>query len=374
MKKILIVNNNLDMGGIQKSLINLLKEVHKEYDITLLLFSESGALLKDVPDGVKIITPRKKYRMLGLTKAELKKHPLLFILKFFLMKYTSLFSRRSAMKLLGLFQNKVRGYDVVISYSHLPHHNSFANGCGDFVLDKVICPNKICMIHCDYLNSGLMTERNNSEYLEFDKIACCSDSVKKRFIDATKIPENKVFTLRNFYDFEIIELAKENTFKYEKDFINLLTVARLSYEKGIDKAINALYESKRSDIKYYVIGDGPEKKTLNDMIKKYHMEEQVLLLGEQQNPYRYMLNADYLFVPSLHEAAPMVFDEANIMGLPIISTNTTSASEMIGENGTICSDFYMIEKVLENLEKNKKDTIRVVNNGIQREHFLHIVK
>ena len=153
-----------------------------------------------------------------------------------------------------------------------------------------------------------------------------------------------------------------------------MTVARLSYEKGIDKAINALYESKRSDIKYYVIGDGPEKKTLNDMIKKYHMEEQVLLLGEQQNPYRYMLNADYLFVPSLHEAAPMVFDEANIMGLPIISTNTTSASEMIGENGTICSDFYMIEKVLENLEKNKKDTIRVVNNGIQREHFLHIVK
>ena len=42
MKKILIVNNNLDMGGIQKSLVNLVKEVYKEYDITLLLFSKSG--------------------------------------------------------------------------------------------------------------------------------------------------------------------------------------------------------------------------------------------------------------------------------------------------------------------------------------------
>lgn len=42
MKKILIVNNNLDMGGIQKSLVNLVKEVYEEYDITLLLFSKSG--------------------------------------------------------------------------------------------------------------------------------------------------------------------------------------------------------------------------------------------------------------------------------------------------------------------------------------------
>ena len=42
MKKILIVNNNLDMGGIQKSLVNLVKEVYEEYDITLLLFRKSG--------------------------------------------------------------------------------------------------------------------------------------------------------------------------------------------------------------------------------------------------------------------------------------------------------------------------------------------
>ena len=80
MKKILIVNNNLDMGGIQKSLINLLTELNGKYDITLLLFSKSGALLQDLPKNVKVITPNGCYRMLGLTKNELKKYPFLFTL------------------------------------------------------------------------------------------------------------------------------------------------------------------------------------------------------------------------------------------------------------------------------------------------------
>ena len=71
MKKILIVNNNLDMGGIQKSLVNLVKDVHKEYDITLLLFSRSGSLLREIPKTVKIITPLKAYRILGLEKKEI---------------------------------------------------------------------------------------------------------------------------------------------------------------------------------------------------------------------------------------------------------------------------------------------------------------
>ena len=118
MKKILIVNNNLDMGGIQKSLVNLVNEIYEEYDVTLLLFSKSGSLLRGIPEKVKVITPRKVYRILGLEKKDLKKHPLLYMLKAFLLAYTKIFSRRSAMKLLGLFQKEISGYDAVISYSH----------------------------------------------------------------------------------------------------------------------------------------------------------------------------------------------------------------------------------------------------------------
>lgn len=373
MKKILIVNNNLDMGGIQKSLVNLLKEMHGDYDITLLLFSRSGVLLKDVPSNVKTITPNKCYQLLGLTKSELRHYPVLFCLKYFLMRYTAVFSRRSAMKLLGLFQKKIEGYDVAVSYSHLPHHKYFGNGCGDFVLDKVVCQNKICLIHCDYLHSGYMTEMNNNEYSEFNKIACCSDSVRERFIYGTKISENKVYTLRNFYDFDIAKLANDEPYVYGDNCINLLSVARLSPEKGIDRAIDALYTTGRTDINYYIIGDGPQKDLLQEKIKKYRMEKQVLLLGEQYNPYRYMLNADYLLVPSLHEAAPMVFDEATVLGLKVISTDTTSATEIIGGGGIICDNCLEgIASALSSLTKSVKEIIFSKTNELQRQQFLEI--
>ena len=373
MKKILIVNNNLDMGGIQKSLVNLLKEMHGDYDITLLLFSRSGVLLKDVPSNVKTITPNKCYQLLGLTKSELRHYPVLFCLKYFLMRYTAVFSRRSAMKLLGLFQKKIEGYDVAVSYSHLPHHKYFGNGCGDFVLDKVVCQNKICLIHCDYLHSGYMTKMNNTEYSEFDKIACCSDSVRARFIYGAKISENKVYTLRNFYDFDIAKLANDEPYVYGDNCINLLSVARLSPEKGIDRAIDALYTTGRTDINYYIIGDGPQKDLLQEKIKKYRMEKQVLLLGEQYNPYRYMLNADYLLVPSLHEAAPMVFDEATVLGLKVISTDTTSATEIIGGGGIICDNCLEgIASALSSLTKSVKEIIFSKTNELQRQQFLEI--
>ena len=71
-KKILIVNNNLHIGGIQRALVNLLKEISTDYDITLLLFSKSGPLLCEIPDGVKIVTPSGVYRTLGLEKKDMK--------------------------------------------------------------------------------------------------------------------------------------------------------------------------------------------------------------------------------------------------------------------------------------------------------------
>ena len=215
---------------------------------------------------------------------------------------------------------------------------------------------------------------NNSEYSEFDKIACCSDSVRERFIYGAKISKNKVYTLRNFYDFDIVKLANDDPYVYGDNCINLLSVARLSPEKGIDKAIDALYATGRSDINYYIVGDGPQKDILQEKIKEYHMEKQVFLLGEQRNPYRYMINADYLLVSSLHEAAPMVFDEANILELPIISTNTTSANEIVLSNDSIvCETFDEIKDILNNLKKRTPKAETLLTNATQIEQLSYLM-
>ena len=72
MKKILIVNNNMHIGGVQKSLLNLLNEIHKDYDITLLLFYKGGRLLEEIPDDIKIIEARGPFRYFGMTKHDIK--------------------------------------------------------------------------------------------------------------------------------------------------------------------------------------------------------------------------------------------------------------------------------------------------------------
>ena len=88
-----------------------------------------------------------------------------------------------------------------------------------------------------------------------------------------------------------------------------------------------------------------------------------------------MLNADYLFVPSLHEAAPMVFDEANVLGLKIISTNTTSAAEMIDEDGIICDNSSEgIESVLSELRKSLSEKSSSKTNELQKKQFSEIMQ
>jgi len=375
MKKILIVNNNLEIGGIQKSLVNLLKALHGTYDITLLLFSKTGALLEEVPADVKIVTPARAYRILGMGRMALKRWPELFFLKAFLIVWTKLFSSRSAMKWLGLFQKKISGYDVVISYSHLPHHKYLGNGCGDFVLDKTVCDQKICLIHCDYPNSGCMTDANTAKYGEFDKIACCSASVMERFLQHTGDTCRQVYTLRNFYDPCTVTAAADQPYVYDENFINLLTVARLSKVKGIDRAIEALRDCGNDRIRYYVAGGGPEKEALLARIREYGLENRVFLLGEQTNPFRYMAGADYLLLPSYHEAAPMVFDEAKILGLPVITTATTSAREMIGSAGIVCENSTAgIRDTLRRISKDFSVVREVCTNTVQEELFRKLIQ
>ena len=371
MKKILIVNNNLDMGGIQKSLVNLVKEVCEEYDITLLLFSKSGSLLREIPENVKIITPLRAYRILGLEKKDLKQYPLLFMQKAFLLVLSRIFSRRSAMKLLGLFQKQISGYDAVISYSHLPHPNYFGNGCADFVLDKTICNNKVCFVHCDYLNFGGQSEANNRAYTEFDKIACCSKSVRDRFLLGSKLPDSKVYTVRNFYDLRLVSYQSEDIGLFDESFVNVVLVARLSEEKGILRAIEALAQSGREDICYFIIGDGPQKEEIARLISQNQLDSRIIMLGEQSEPQKYVYQADWLLVPSFHEAAPMVFDEAKLMGIKVITTNTTSAEEIIGsEHGIVCENSTDgIVRVLKRIGKSTKSIKDEFDNEKQRKQL-----
>ena len=169
-KKVLIVNNNMQIGGIQKSLLNLLNAIVNQYDITLLLFSDYGELYSQIPNGVNILLAHKRLRVLGTPWLHLKKDIVASFYKVISQIVNILFGKRMALKYLFKKQKKISGFDHVISFSHCTNENKLSVCTPEFVLECTESIDKICFVHCDYKNSGTFSKYNNDIYSHIKKI------------------------------------------------------------------------------------------------------------------------------------------------------------------------------------------------------------
>ena len=213
-------------------------------------------------------------------------------------------------------------------------------------------------MHCDFLHYEGNNEYNKSLYRRFDSIACVSDSVKEHFFESTGIPREKLFTVHNCYDDKTIRvLAQAYQADYKDGCFNMFTAARLSNEKGVLRVVKIIYELKKEGyrIVWRIAGDGPQRAEIESQIQSYGLEENIKLLGMKQNPYPYFRNADLLLVPSYHEAAPMVYGEAEILGTTVLTTDTTSAKELVLNRG--------IGSVCDNEDKAIKEGIKRMIDG-----------
>lgn len=371
MKKILIVNNNLHIGGVQKALINLLWAIRKEYDVTLLLFYEGGAYLEDLPREVTVIAPGSHYRFLGMTGKDVRTLPDKLGRAFYA-GVTRVFGRKFAIALMSLGQKRLKGYDAAVSYLHNGGDKFFYGGCNDFVLRHVSAARKITFLHCDYRLCGAETRENGKQYSRFDAIAACSQGCADSFLAANPSLADRVRVVYNCHRNDaLLQAAQETAVQLPSERMNIVTVARLGAEKGVPRAIEALGSLPKDDsFHYYVIGDGVQRPVVESMIVRLDLRERVTLLGEMSNPYGYIQAADLLLIPSVSEAAPMVIGEAARLGTPVLSTRTSSAEEMIAETGLgwVCDNsvagmeegLSLLLKDIRLLEEKKKNLSDVV--------------
>lgn len=335
MKKILIVNNNMKVGGVQKSLYNLLWETEGKYDVTLCLFKKAGEYADKLPPSVKVVEAEGAYRYLGVSQGEcrgidslMRAIPVVLCRVFGRKKTLAAFKRSQ-----GALDDR---YDCAISFLHNGRAKSFYGGTQDFVLNCVNADKKIAFLHCDYRNCGANNPENNADMARFDAIAACSDGCRRAFESVLPELKGKCATVRNCHRFdEIRALADEDTVAYDNGYVNVVLVARLSHEKGIERALEAVKYSAEcgASVRLHIVGGGSMKRELVDLAKIMEISDSVFFYGEQSNPYRYMKNADLLLISSYHEAAPMVIDEARCLGLPILTTETTSSQDMVAEMG-----------------------------------------
>lgn len=344
MKKIIIVNNNMKVGGVQKSLCNLLWSISEMYDITLLLFSATEEYAGQLPESVKVATCDSLFRYLGVSQGECSGNLRDRLPRGLLASLCKAFGRPSAIRIMSLSQRTLpEEYDVAISYLQNGRLRSFYGGVNEFVLRKVKAKRKIAFLHCDYGNCGANCGPNNRLYAEFDGIAACSDGCRRAFVRAIPKLEGRCFTVRNFHRPKAIrDMAASDPVEYEAGRFHALVVGRLAHEKAVDRAIRAVAFGIESNlpVSLHIVGGGGMAERLEELAAELGIEDAVHFHGNQRNPYRFMANADLLLVTSYHEAAPMVIDEARIVGLPVLTVETTSSKEMVLDRrcGWVCEN------------------------------------
>lgn len=339
-----MIINNLCIGGIQKAFVNLVKELVDNYDITLVVFSNHGDLKKQLPDNIKIITLNDQLEVLGLSQKEVMGKGLKSII---IRTLGAIFSRIFDNRIpINLLMSKVKldeSYDYGISYMQFAPSKLFAGGTNEFLIKCVNATNKITFIHSDFKNYGGNTPYTQEMYSRFDRIAICSNSSREQFLKVLPKLSAKTYVVKNCNNYdEIKRMSNEGTVKYNKKFINVVSVSRLSIEKGVDRGIKAIAKCIREGIKvkYHIVGDGLERRKLEQIAIDYGVEKEIKFYGNQINPYKFMKEADLLLFPSIHEAAGLVVEEAKALNLPILATKTISSQEMILDNdlGWICEN------------------------------------
>lgn len=335
MKKILIVNNNMRVGGVQKSLYNLLWSLEGQHEITLLLFRAIGTYADQLPPWVRIVECDSLFRFLGMSQGEcvgldkLKRGALAAMCR--------VLGRPAVMKILLSSQKMLQEeYDCAIAFLHNGNEKIFYGGVQEFVLNRVRARKKVAFLHCDYRRCGANMAGNHALLKRFDRIAACSDGCRETFSSILPELAERCVTVRNFHRIEEIKaLAQENEIQYAADRCNIIMVSRLAHEKGIERALEAVANAVNdgANVMLHIVGGGPMEAALRQKAEEHGIQEQVQFYGEQENPYRYMKNADLFLLTSFHEAAPMVIEEARCLALPVLTVRTTSSEEMVERVG-----------------------------------------
>ena len=338
MKKILFTAYSLEIGGIEKALITLLNYLgsQKKYEITLVLEENKGELLNDLKKNIKIIEykPDKSKNII-------------------IRKFKNLIKR---IRFITKYKNK---FDFSVSYATYSLPGSF--------IARVTSKNSCLGVHSEYMT---FFNNNKQEYINFfDKlkvekfknIVFVSENAKKIFDENYFKLKYKTKTIYNLIDYkDIINKSKENIEEKKSDVYTFLNVGRhTEKDKKLSRIIQAAKKLKKDDLQFRIIfvGDGKDSAKYREEVKKNDLEKEVIFLGNKKNPYPYFKIADSLIMTSEYEGFPVVYMEALILRLPIITTNVSDSKEIIENKYGI-----VVEKNVDLIYNSMKKAIK---EGIQ---------
>ena len=338
-KRILFVIPSLNVGGGEKSLVNLLNQFdYEKYEVDIFLFSHGGLFEQFLPKEVNKIQLPEKYIDFNLPFGQsllnmMKKRDLFLIYNKIMFTLINKVIRNKLnidqynwRYLSRAFEKLDKKYDVAIGY--LEKSSIY------FCVDKINANKKIGFIHTHYEKSGMNRNIDRKYFKKLDNIVTiteeCLDVLKKKFPKY----KDKMSIIYNVVSPNMINnmiLNSNENLRKEDNQITLISVGRLHKAKGYELAIDACKKlvDKNYHIKWYVIGEGEERKNLMKLITENRVQDNFILLGLKSNPYAYIKNADIFVQTSRYEGKSIALDEAKILKKPIVVTNYETAKDQI---------------------------------------------
>ena len=345
--KILVLHGHLSMGGEERVLLSVLRNlVELNYDVDLLItwnHKENNLFENEIP---------KKVNYEFLFDSYNGKNKLI----------KEIYRIRAKTTYLKKIEKKIKNekYDIVIDYSsNLLKYDNFDIKIPVFA-----------WIHFSLTFGEKLTfekiKKYKKQYKKYSKIFAITRVMKEEFINKVGIDEKKVELVYNPIDLKLIEKKAENIEKKYENYLKqdyFLQVSRLTQQKQPEHLVDIYYKLKQAGIKekLYFIGDGEKKEIIKQKIKEYNLENDIILLGQIENPYPFFKNAKLFVHTAKYEGLPTVLLESLALGTPVVSYDCpTGPRDILGKNseyGELISlndkDMF-VEKVLELMNSKEK--------------------
>lgn len=332
MKRILFINGHLNTGGVERSLVDVLRHIdYTKHEIDLLLLQGKGDYEREIPKEVFIhaydITEAYGPLVSTIAQNTIKG-------KWFLIIYR-LIIQILGIKFLSLLIPSLRKrYDTAIAYR--------CGICTDILVEVVKSGNKISWWHHGEMNlNESEKEHLYTDYRKIKHIIAVSESsatlVKQNFPEVKdKVCVIPNMVCSNTIQHKALEQCKI-TFESYSDTFHIVSVGRLSPEKNMKFCVTIAKTLKEKSIpfEWVLVGNGEEYDSINQMILENNLEKELRLVGALTNPYSLIQSADLLFHPSLVESQGLTILEAMALGTPVVCVKSAGPAEFIqnGKNG-----------------------------------------
>ena len=338
MKKIFIYAYNLELGGIERSLIGLLESFDKdEYLVDLFLAKQEGELLGDIPENVNLLPIERRYQAFGIPIKNAIKEGFIYesamrIIAKAINKALRFLKKDSTIAIESFIYRKFiisrmkeqrHEYDMAVSFA-MPYF---------YVLNKVRAKVRIGFIHTDYSRININFKFIRKMFDRIDYIASVSESVRKALLNSIIIDSKKTLVVENIMPMKSIgRSANDSQHDMPDDgSVRILSIGRFGEAKNFDNVplICKRIVENGLNVKWYLIGFGNGESLIRQRIEESKMENRVIVLGKRENPYSYISDCDLYVQPSRYEGKAVTVREAQMLGKPVIITDfPTSKSQL----------------------------------------------